>query len=333
MFFFSIGTVPLMFAFGAASTLLSRKFTSRMMKVSAALVMILGVIMLNRGFSLSGLDPMGNLMSALHNPANSRVQQLSDDGSADGAIEIQDDVQYVSSTFTGRRYAPITVQAGVPVVWTIDVQAINGCNNPMQIREFDMVVDLSVGENIVEFTPTKVGTIPYSCWMGMISSRITVVDDLSEIPAGDEQLDEAEVDEFAFLDDFFANFYGTPFEVSDITAATISGDIQVAAVTVQNGAFFPSVIVLQEGIDFVVRFNVLDGLDNLNEEYLVIFPEYGGMIDLATERETPVLPAVMDFGFGDVLGNKVFVMIVTDIDDFVVDDVSQAAAEYFGGSE
>ncbi len=56
MFLFSLGTVPLMFAFGATSAYLGKKFTAKMMKVSAVLVMVLGVIMLHRGFSLSGID-------------------------------------------------------------------------------------------------------------------------------------------------------------------------------------------------------------------------------------------------------------------------------------
>ncbi len=56
MFLFSLGTVPLMFIFGATSAYLGKRFTANLMKVSAVLVMILGVIMLNRGFSLSGIS-------------------------------------------------------------------------------------------------------------------------------------------------------------------------------------------------------------------------------------------------------------------------------------
>lgn len=54
MLMFSLGTVPLMFGFGAVSALLSRKFTGRMMKVSAALVIALGIVMTGRGLSLVG---------------------------------------------------------------------------------------------------------------------------------------------------------------------------------------------------------------------------------------------------------------------------------------
>ncbi len=58
MFLFSAGTVPLMFALGALSTLLSTKFTNVMMKVSAILVILLGVIMMNRGLLLMGINPL-----------------------------------------------------------------------------------------------------------------------------------------------------------------------------------------------------------------------------------------------------------------------------------
>jgi hypothetical protein len=95
---------------------------------------------------------------------------------------VEGDVQTITSQFTSRRYAPITVQAGIPVRWTIQVAQGNltGCNNAMLIRQFNIEQRLKVGDTVVEFTPEKTGTIPYSCWMGMIRSTITVVDDLAE---------------------------------------------------------------------------------------------------------------------------------------------------------
>lgn len=58
MFMFSAGTVPLMFGLGALSSLLSARFSSVMTKVSAVLVIVLGVIMLNAGLVLSGISPL-----------------------------------------------------------------------------------------------------------------------------------------------------------------------------------------------------------------------------------------------------------------------------------
>jgi sulfite exporter TauE/SafE/copper chaperone CopZ len=56
MFLFSLGTVPLLFAFGAVGSMLSAKFTKNMLKVSAVLVIILGVVMMNRGMSFTGVS-------------------------------------------------------------------------------------------------------------------------------------------------------------------------------------------------------------------------------------------------------------------------------------
>jgi len=46
MFLYTIGTLPLMFGFGAASSTMSERFRSKMMKIGAIMVMIMGVGML-----------------------------------------------------------------------------------------------------------------------------------------------------------------------------------------------------------------------------------------------------------------------------------------------
>lgn len=171
MFMFSIGTVPLMFSFGAVSSLLSGKFTHKMMKVSALLVIILGVVMANRGLALSGFslpaEPFG---------ANNSTQ-------GSNAAAVQDGIQIVTTKLSSGSYEPITVQKGIPVKWTIKAQKsdINGCNNEIIIPKFNKEKKLVPGDNIIEFTPTETGTFAYSCWMGMIRSKINVVDDISDI--------------------------------------------------------------------------------------------------------------------------------------------------------
>jgi plastocyanin domain-containing protein len=84
----------------------------------------------------------------------------------------------VITSLSSGRYEPITVQKGIPVKWIIKAEegSINGCNNSIVIPQYGMQKDLSIGDNIIEFTPTESGTVPFSCWMGMISSQITVVD-------------------------------------------------------------------------------------------------------------------------------------------------------------
>jgi sulfite exporter TauE/SafE/copper chaperone CopZ len=169
MLVFSLGTVPLMFGLGAVSTLLSSKFTHRMMKVSAVLVMVLGIIMLSRGLNLSGVN------TAYASPATSNVSK------------VQGSVQIITTSMTGGNYSPIIVQKGIPVVWTIKAQPqdLTGCNNPMTIPTYNIKRQLQPGDNVIKFTPTKEGTITYTCWMGMTSSTIMVVPDVKKITSKD----------------------------------------------------------------------------------------------------------------------------------------------------
>lgn len=96
---------------------------------------------------------------------------------------INGDYQEVGFDLTQNGYETITVQKGIPVKFHIraDQQNITSCNGTLIIPEFNSQIDLKAGDNVVEFTPTKSVTIPYSCWMGMINSSIIVVDDLSKV--------------------------------------------------------------------------------------------------------------------------------------------------------
>lgn len=94
-------------------------------------------------------------------------------------IAVQDGSnQTITTKFNSVSYLPITVKANIPVKWTIvmDEEDITGCNRQLRIPEYDITIDLQPGDNIVEFTPTATGSFPYSCWMGMIQSEITVTD-------------------------------------------------------------------------------------------------------------------------------------------------------------
>ena len=161
MFFFSLGTVPLMFGLGAVSTFLGSKFTSKMLKASALFVLILGIVMMNRGLALSGID---------------FISLATGKTIASEEIKVENGVQIIRSSITSQSYPEITVTKGIPVKWilTADVKDLNGCNNVLIIPEFNYEKKLQPGENIIEFTPSRSGIIPYSCWMGMIKSEIHV---------------------------------------------------------------------------------------------------------------------------------------------------------------
>ena len=156
---FCLGTVPLMLGFGLVSGKLNRRFARPMRLASAVLVLVMGMAMMTRGLSLSGVQ--------IRLP--SQIRQ------ADSAV-VEERVQTVNSELEWRGYPDITVKAGVPVRWVIHAEAgrITGCNNEMVIPALNLRVPLQEGDNVVEFTAQEPGVIPYTCWMGMLHGSITV---------------------------------------------------------------------------------------------------------------------------------------------------------------
>lgn len=182
MLLFSLGTVPLMFGLGTLSSFLSKKFTSKMLQVSSILVIVLGIFMFQNGIGVSGIS-LPSLSTKQAKISNSSV-----------AI-VNNDIQSITTKLSSRGYEAITVQVGIPVKWTIQAAngTINGCNRTIIIPGYNIEKTLEIGDNVIEFTPSKSGTIPYSCSMGMIRSQINVVDDLNKVDVGKIQDENSNV--------------------------------------------------------------------------------------------------------------------------------------------
>ena len=166
MLVFSLGTLPVLFLFGAVNSLINKNHTNVILKLSAAIVIVLGVVMVGRGISLSGCSTELTLFN------NSAV--------GENLAKIDGNLQTVTTSIKSGSFPEITVQKGIPVKWIIKVSEdeLNGCNSAITVPKLKLNVTFSVGDNIVEFTPDESGEIPYTCWMGMIKSRINVVEDL-----------------------------------------------------------------------------------------------------------------------------------------------------------
>jgi hypothetical protein len=164
MMVFALGTVPLMFVIGAVSTLLSRRFTRQMFRASGAVLIVLALVMVAQGLNLRG---------------SKLLARSTQSGAA--VAQIQGDVQIVTSSLTSNSYQPIIVQKGIPVKWTIHAAAedLNGCNRSIVIPQYKIQKNLVAGDNLIEFTPTHDGIVGFTCWMGMISSSISEVSDIT----------------------------------------------------------------------------------------------------------------------------------------------------------
>jgi sulfite exporter TauE/SafE/copper chaperone CopZ len=306
MFLFSMGTVPLMFGIGALSTLLSKRFTAVVMRVGAVLVAVLGLTMFSNGWSLSGFSGIGSSMFNRNAAAIAGA-----DGSA-FEPHIENGVQLVNSTLAGGRYPAIIVQAGIPVKWTINAPSgsINGCNNRMIIREYNIQHSFKTGDNVIEFTPEKTGKIPYSCWMGMIRSSITVVAEgqsvadvlepsISPTPAGVQ----IEIDNVA---------------VAELAELNGMGAVQRVSINLRDDGFEPAVLVVQRNVPVSWTINN-DSLDAGNAA--LIFPVYYTQIEMnAGDNPIRFMPED-DFDFYTM--DAVFYGYVKVVDD--IDNIDIAA--------
>jgi sulfite exporter TauE/SafE/copper chaperone CopZ len=178
---FSLGTLPVLIGFGSLTSVISKKATKTILKIAAILVLILGLVMLNRGLVVLGSDYSFDaiLGSVTGNVAASA-----------GDVVMRGDYQEVNMEVTRYGWSPdtFTLKRGVPVKWNIDVKELTGCNNEIIVRDYDIGVKLKKGLNVVEFVPDEVGTVRWSCWMGMIPGVFIVTDDGV---ASESQLKEA----------------------------------------------------------------------------------------------------------------------------------------------
>lgn len=170
LFFFGIGTLPLLLGFGFLTSMLSANLTPKLLKASGFIVMILGAIMLNRGLAVTGTGIDFNTLVA-------RVSQklspaVAENLSCDTEQTIRMDV--LKSKFSPNRF---TLRKGVPVKWVINGKEMNECNKVIVIPQYKMRIELKEGTQIIDFTPPESGVVPWSCWMGMIPGTFIVVDD------------------------------------------------------------------------------------------------------------------------------------------------------------
>ncbi|MDR2019488.1 MAG: sulfite exporter TauE/SafE family protein [Treponema sp.] len=316
MFLFSMGTVPLMFGIGALSSMLSKKFTTTITKAGAILVTVMGLTMFSYGFSLSGfsLDFAGKAIAAI-NPFAAKTSRRGNEGLAQAAevsFQIEKGVQIVNSTLSGGRYPAITVQQGIPVRWTISAPegSINGCNNRMIIREYGIEHRFTPGENLIEFTPLRAGKFPYSCWMGMIRSSITVVEEGQTLAAPVESGTAPAP-------------AGVTIPPDNMALAEIhESGYQTVTMKLRDDGMDPAILVMQRGLPAVWTIDN-DSLDPGNSR--LIFPAYYTQIDMEQGDNGIQLMPAEDFDFSTA--DNVFYGYVKVVDDLSNVDTEAIRAE------
>lgn len=162
---YALGTIPLMFGLGSFVSLLSQERIKWMMKFSGAVVIILGILMFNRGLVNFGRGTSASNFS----PSSQEPEAASEN----------QEYQIVRMELTYRGYVPnvLYIKKDVSVRWIIDVKQMSSCTNAILVEELGIRQDLQYGENIIEFTPTRLGEIKFSCWMKMVWGKFIVTED------------------------------------------------------------------------------------------------------------------------------------------------------------
>jgi len=178
LFAFGLGTLPVMFGFGMFASYVSKSMTQNILKASGIIVIVLGLIMLNRGLALTGTGYDAASIAATFGAQYVQAKEVSGAGAV---VSGPGGFQEIRMNVTRNGWEPDTfvLKAGVPVKWLINGKEITSCNKAIQVPKLGLSFDIKQGEQVIEFTPpAEEGVVPWSCWMGMIQGTFIVKKDI-----------------------------------------------------------------------------------------------------------------------------------------------------------
>ncbi|MFA6493012.1 MAG: sulfite exporter TauE/SafE family protein [Patescibacteria group bacterium] len=169
MSIFAIGTTPGLLGLGGLTSIVKKSFASIFYKFVGVLIIILAIFNISNGLNLAGWKGFPNNSTQINGQ--------------DSNVKIENGVQVVNMTQTSAGYKPnkFTVQNNMPVKWIIDSKDASSCASSIVVSKIDIKKFLSLGENVIEFTPTQLGDIKFSCSMGMYTGKFTVVEGSPQI--------------------------------------------------------------------------------------------------------------------------------------------------------
>lgn len=160
MSLFALGTAPGLMGMGLLGSKTGGKKKTAAFQAIAVIIIVFGLINAVNG---------SRLVRASAGPKQG-VAAI-ETGAEKEAIEIR-------MTQEGNGYSPryFQVEAGRPVRWIITSKSQYSCASSLVVPSLGIRRQLKLGENVIEFTPKKVGKIPFSCSMGMYTGTIEVTE-------------------------------------------------------------------------------------------------------------------------------------------------------------
>lgn len=164
MAIFALGTTPALLAIGFASSFTKSAYYPMLQKVMGTLVFLIGIYYFSNFLSLYGISI--DVVAAF----GSRSSVLS------ASATQQNGTQVVTMSVNSSGYRPNTfsVKKGIPVRWEIEGENVFGCQGFLVVPKLGIQKALSLGKNVIEFTPQEIGKVRFSCGMGMFTGAFNV---------------------------------------------------------------------------------------------------------------------------------------------------------------
>lgn len=167
--------IMLFFALGTLIPLLILGFTSIKFKRSANFSIVAGGLIL-----LFALFNINSQLNVLGLPSLTNINNSNQKSQDNDLPPIIDGKQVIKMNASSAGYVPnyFKVRVNVPVKWEVTDTGTSGCTNAIISKDLFLgQISLTPGKtSIQEFTPKNVGKYKFSCWMGMVTGIIEVVD-------------------------------------------------------------------------------------------------------------------------------------------------------------
>ena len=160
LFLFALGTVPALMLLGVTTAWTRSKNILIFQKVAGVLILLFAFYAFNSGLAL--IRVKNNIFEE-----SGAVNEKTGKNLAEQAVEMR---------ITGKGFEPnvLKIKKGVPVRWVIKGDSVTSCTSKIIIPSLGISANISSGDNVVNFTPDKVGEIPFSCFMGMVRGKFIV---------------------------------------------------------------------------------------------------------------------------------------------------------------
>lgn len=170
LFFFGLGTLPLMMGFGVLASSLSSQVAPKLVRVSGVIVIVLGLLMAQRGYHMltTGEDShaaMGH--GATGHPASPSINMIHTAIDKAGPVSDTPQIEFDAET-----------------EWMVMGGALKRCGNAILFQEQGWRFVLPETGGHFRLKPQQPGTLHWQCETGFSEGHIEVIPKASPLPTG-----------------------------------------------------------------------------------------------------------------------------------------------------